>query len=240
MTPTLFHHIGLQVCYHPASDILRPPIFFLASGTKFPMFPTGLSKRFLLHYWRGRFLNPAVSAACTRGEIDGQILQQEKYILIGLFFPLFYLFSLRAIYQLQRVTFQTTLHQTKTSDKITFYSKYDAWCVSLRVCVCLCVLIQRQAAENPSQHAYLNCISRYRWNWIHTNRSASSGFTLLTELLNDQNKTTFAQTINITQVTEINESFGSKLVYKVGCWRDLDLVFVETQTWWFPSGDVVS
>lgn len=137
MTPTLFHHIGLQVCYHPASDILRPPIFFLASGTKFPMFPTGLSKRFLLHYWRGRFLNPAVSAACTRGEIDGQILQQEKYILIGLFFPVFYLFSLRAIYQLQRVTFQTTLHQTKTSDKITFYSKYDAWCVSLRVCVCV-------------------------------------------------------------------------------------------------------
>lgn len=74
--------------------------------------PGWVKQNFLLHYWRGHFLNHAVSAACSTGEIDGQVLLEEKYFHRFIFF-LPPSFSSRAICQLRQVTLQMTLHQTK-------------------------------------------------------------------------------------------------------------------------------
>ena len=109
----------------------------------------------------------------------------------------------------------------------------------LRVCVCVCVCVDSAAGCGKSFTTRVSKL-HFTLQMEFNSHKQICFFRLHTKLLNYQKKkkkNTFAQTINITQVSEINESFGSNWFTSLAaavclCVKiHLDLVFIETQTW---------
>lgn len=110
---------------------------FYESVTNFQCFKSRVKQKILLHYWRGHFLNSAVSAACTRGEIDGQVLPKEKYFHRFFLLPSSFLPAEQFI-----STWYFRWHSIKQSLRKKWLSalNYDACHVCLHRCVCVCRL----------------------------------------------------------------------------------------------------